>query len=463
MSTTKAKAKAPTMGRPRSGSAYQRGDRWYVQVTLPTGRRATMRQPVGTTEEEARATASTLAKQIASGKIVDDRPSVRPRTIGAMLDAWLAIVDARDLAPATVAGHRTASTRIRAAFGTKAPADLTPPVLRAWLRALREDVSASRTRNVFWSLAKFLDDAEAEGWHTSPNPCRSTKVQEELPAVGERDDEDKARHTEAEASKLLASVRLHAPDRFVRYVLAYTSGMREGELAGLRWSSIVAEHDIPALKVKDQIARYGDEGWATRRATKTKAGRRTIPLHPAAVAALDAWRESGWRTFVGRAPTDADPILPSPEGAAWRPRSSDLLREDLATVGLPATWGEDAEPFAMRSTRRSFATFLEAHDVSGDHADRLLGHAGASVRRRHYSAGDLVALARAVATIRLEPPTLPSPDVPGGGSFRGPTNGRILPDPPRALPRQAGASPRSLRGGGARLEGDPTTLLVASG
>ena len=63
-----------------------------------------------------------------------------------------------------------------------------------------------------------------------------------------------------------------------------------------------------------------------------------------------------------------------------------------------------AEDFEFRSTRRSFATCLEAHGVSANHADRLLGHSGQPVRRKHYSAGDLDALARAVYKIHLGPP-----------------------------------------------------------
>ena len=52
--------------------------------------------------------------------------------------------------------------------------------------------------------------------------------------------------------------------------------------------------------------------------------------------------------------------------------------------------------------RRSFSTWLDARSVSGDHIDRLLGHAPQSVRGKHYSAPDLPALRKAVETIVLD-------------------------------------------------------------
>jgi hypothetical protein len=51
--------------------------------------------------------------------------------------------------------------------------------------------------------------------------------------------------------------------------------------------------------------------------------------------------------------------------------------------------------------RRSFATWLEAHGVPGEHIDRLLRHSQKTVRGKHYSAADLLAKKRAVETIRL--------------------------------------------------------------
>ncbi len=204
--------------------------------------------------------------------------------------------------------------------------------------------------------------------------------------------------------------------------------MRDGELAGLRWDDVSEEKGVPILRVRGAVARYGDDGWATRRTTKTKASRRTIPIHPFAAEVLATWRATGWAAFVGRLPENTDPVLPSAEGLPWRPRSSEFLRVDLDAAGLPTRFA--GALFEFRSTRRSFATWLESHGVSGETIDRLLGHSGTSVRRRHYSATDLEVLARAVATIQLGKGT--DDTDPNDRARAGPDPGRQRPPSPVA-------------------------------
>ncbi len=449
------------MPRPRTGNAFRKKHPktgkpfgpWYARITLADGTRPARRLPDsdGWSEAHAQDAAKRLALEAVADQVVAHGSAHGVRTVGDMLEPWLAIIDAGELAPATKAQHRTNAGRIRDAFDDQEPAGLTVPVLRAWLRKLRGDVSASRTRNVFFTLGRFLDDAAAEGWHTAPNACRTRKVREELPAPDERDDEDKGRHTEAEASKLLASVRVAAPERFVRYVLAFTSGLRDGELAGLTWSSLASEHQVDVLRVRDAIAQSGDDGPSSRRATKTKASRRPVPVHPVAALVLAWWRADGWRAYVGRAPEDGDPILPSPDGGTWRPRSAELFRDDLEAAGLPTDY--EGEPLELRSTRRSFCTWLDAHGVAADLQDRLIRHVDRSVRGRHYR-GDtpeaLGRLASAVATIRLDVPGFALPESATEKATQG-GQGRA----PRRTPR--GSTSRNRSGGSAQESNLPRT------
>jgi integrase len=411
------------------------GDRrWWGRIRLADGSRPgafAITEPGSEKWSEARARDYVLALQqrahaegrtrkprvIADPAATATTPAAGAPTIATMLDRWLEeVIEPSELAPATKAGHRTNVARVRAAFGDKTPADLTIPVLRAWLRVVREELSATRTHNVFNSLGRFVDDAAAEGWHDAVNHCRNRAVRAELPSVGERDDEDKARHTEDEAWKLIASMRDRSDrdpaawGRFVRYVLAFTTGMRDGELAGLRWSSLVTIHGFDAIKVTSAVALIGDEGKATRRAPKTKASARPVPLHTLARDVLEFWGAEGWRRLVGRDPRPEDPILCDEKGQPWRPDSASLFRSDLETAGLPTTYkGEDYE---FRSTRRSFTTWLDAHGVDGDTQDRLIRHVEKSIRGKHYrgeTRESMARLAAAVATIRLGP-TAPGMD-----------------------------------------------------
>jgi len=390
------------MPRPRTGSAFKHGDHWDIRITLPDGTRSKSLCLPGKTEAQARAEAARLTELAEKHGAVraDAGPPKGPAlTIAAIVDRWCSLIAEGSLAPATKSMHlQNARGPILARFGALAPEQLTTGALRGWLREVKARLSPSRTRQYFFSLSKMLDDAAAEDWITAQNPCRHPKVRDELPAMVAPDDDEKAHHTEQEAKRLILATK--APERRVRYVVALTTGMRDGEIAGLRWCDVGEEKGVLVFRIRGAIARQGDTGWATRRATKTAAGRRLVPLHPSTARVIKAWREHGWAAYVGRPPTDEDPLLPAADGSPWRPRSSHFLRLDLEAAELPTTF--DEQPFEFRSTRRSFATWLESHDVSGELIDRLLGHAGTSVRRKHYAAANLDALLRAVSTIELE-------------------------------------------------------------
>jgi integrase len=395
----------PLQRKRRQGTLYLSpdGSHYVVRVTLADGSKsAPIHLASGLSEIAAEKVARLIAEKARKGELVKaDATSANfnGSTVRDLAEKWSKLIRASRLSPATIQAHVAHATGpICEAFGDKRPADIRTPDLRAWLRGLRERLSASRTRNVFFSLSKMLDDAAAEEWITLPvNPCRHAKVREEVPAIEARDDEQKARHTEEQARQLIAATS--APERHLRYILAFTTLMRDGELAGLRWADLDTEHDVPVVRVRTAIAMYGTDGHATRKAPKTPASKRTLPLHPLALEALKSWRAKGWEAYVGHAPKDDDPVLPSPEGGTHRPRSSELLRADLEAAGLSPMF--NGEPFEFRSTRRSGATWLEAKGISGDTIDRLLGHSPQSTRGRHYSGADLSTWADAIGRINL--------------------------------------------------------------
>jgi integrase len=68
------------------------------------------------------------------------------------------------------------------------------------------------------------------------------------------------------------------------YVVALTTGMRLGEMLGMRWSDIDLESARPSIEVHTALNRRG-KGW-TLKETKTKRSRRRIALTSQAVEAL---------------------------------------------------------------------------------------------------------------------------------------------------------------------------------
>jgi integrase len=73
--------------------------------------------------------------------------------------------------------------------------------------------------------------------------------------------------------------------RLVLWRLALDSGMRIGELLALKWVDVDWEHG--SIRVRRKLVRGDDgRGWAIREGTKSRAGRRTIPLSSSTMAAL---------------------------------------------------------------------------------------------------------------------------------------------------------------------------------
>ena len=78
-------------------------------------------------------------------------------------------------------------------------------------------------------------------------------------------------------------------ERRARYALAFTSGCRDGEIAGLRLSDLDLDAAVPLFRVEQAVALVGKTGWATPNKTKTKGSKRAMPFHPAALAAIREW------------------------------------------------------------------------------------------------------------------------------------------------------------------------------
>ncbi|MEN9579875.1 MAG: hypothetical protein RJA70_2884, partial [Pseudomonadota bacterium] len=213
-----------------------------------------------------------------------------------------------------------------------------------------------------------------------------------------------------------------------RYLLAATSGARDGELAALTWGDVYLDAALPYIDIFRTFTIEREQ-----RPPKTRAGIRKIPLHAEAVSALRAWRKRGWMLKLkkGRHAKDTDPVFPNASGGHYRPIMGKALRKHLALAGCPIEYA--GENITFHALRRSFATWLAEADVDLGVRKTLLGHAGRDVTDGHYTAKTLGRLADAVQQIELNLTTAevvelplrrvassdePEPDPSGGGPFR---------------------------------------------
>lgn len=214
----------------------------------------------------------------------------RGRTVAVHGEAWL---DAREL---DREHHRAAhKDRARwrkhiavAPFADKPIRAVETDEVRRWVRGDLAGLASQTAKNCLYLLSAFYRDAIEDGY-AKVNPCRGVRVK-----TKPRKDPPWTYLTPAEIA-LVEEI----PDAFARtvFVVAIYTGLREGEIWGLRWE------DVRLDEGRLDVCRSYDG--------PTKGGReRHVPLLEEARAALVAWRRL--RPGVGSAL-----VFPSPTGGCW--------------------------------------------------------------------------------------------------------------------------------------------------
>ncbi len=284
-------------------------------------------------------------------------------------------------------------------LGTYAPHELDSERLAAFVDALRDGGAGPRTiRNIFKVLSQFIRIVRVRKLDPllKTNPVRdAAEVGLRLPSKRR---EAPKRVAWPVACVLMRDDRIPAVRR-TRYVVAFLSGLRDGEISGLTWADVDDTEGEGTLRVAKAYALRG-----RMQAVKTTAAARDVPAHPELARALRLWRAHGWPAHVGREPTPHDPVFPAApvlRGATAsarhsRPASATLLRRDLAAIGATVDAGID-----FHAARRTFASALEAARVPHELIERLMGHEPSSVLGQHYAAPDLGVLREAIGRLSL--------------------------------------------------------------
>lgn len=160
--------------------------------------------------------------------------------------------------------------------------------------------------------------------------------------------------------------------------LAVTTGMREGELLGLKWRNVNVEQRY--LPVQTQLRRLRETG-LTIKDTKTGHSRRKIELSDLAVVALRHHRaqQAEERLALGEMWNDQDLVFPNSLGNPIDAPS--LLRGGYARIvkaaGLPA--------IRFHDLRHTAATLLLLKGVHPKKVSEMLGHASVAITLTIYS------------------------------------------------------------------------------
>jgi integrase len=161
------------------------------------------------------------------------------------------------------------------------------------------------------------------------------------------------------------------------WALIATTGMRRGEVLGLRWGDV--DLDAGTVRIRSTRIRFGQVIAAST--PKTDRGNRRIALGPSTVAALRTWRKTQLADRMlggsGR-PGPEELVVTNTDGSAPNPEAFSNLFKDLAkAAGLP--------PIRLHDLRHSYATAALASGVPVKVVSQRLGHADVGVTLRVYA------------------------------------------------------------------------------
>ena len=220
-------------------------------------------------------------------------------------------------------------------------------------------------------FGKGLSDSMVRGLHAACRSALEKAVQEGLirmnPAVGCKLPPKKAREmqvlTREEIQRFL--IQAKAEGYFELFLLELTTGLRRGELLGLKWSDIDLEKGD--LRVQRQIGRI--DGKIIEMPLKTKNAYRTLPLSADAISVLKMQK-----CKVG----NSEWVFPSPTGGPMSPDSVlHMLHRVLKRAGLPKVRFHDL--------RHTFATLALQNGVDIKTVSGMLGHFSAGFTLDTYA------------------------------------------------------------------------------
>ncbi|MDQ3708051.1 MAG: site-specific integrase [Actinomycetota bacterium] len=296
--------------------------------------------------------------------------------LGDYLDWWLAEVVAYEVSPKTAQSYEQhVRLHIKPALAQVPLATLDPKRVREVFNAkLREGLAPASVTRIRAVLQRALNDAVRDGY-----VARNVVTLVKRPKAVHR---DPVVFTEDELGRVLKAAQDDA--LYLAILLAARTGMRMGEVLGLRWVDVDLE--IGVLAVRQALQYVAGEGLQMGE-PKSAMSRRTIPLAPQLVEELRGRRaeEAEDRRPDGLVFTTATgaPVYPGNLTRSWK--------RVLGRAGV--------EPRGFHTLRRTYATLLASRGVHPKAAQALLGHSSPVLTLAVYTAASSDMLRDAAATL----------------------------------------------------------------
>ena len=356
------------------GHVRRRGTTWAVVVDVgrdESGRRRQSWHSGFRTRHAAEEELAQIVGRLQNGSYV--KPD--SQTVAPFMREWLDSIRATVRASTWATYQALTERHIIPALGRIPLQKLTPARLNALYATLLRDghrngkggLSARSVRYVHVTIHKAL--ADAVRWNLLP---RNVADQASAPRQQRRE------MGVWTAPQLRAFLDSAAGDRlYAAYFLAATTGLRRGEVLGLRWRDL----DLNAGRLgvsQTLISVYGAPTFST---PKTAKGRRSVALDTSTVAELKAHRlrQLEERVALGLGALKDDALVFSAlTGGPYHPDSfSDRFERLIKSTGLPR--------IRLHDLRHTHATLALQAGIHPKVVSERLGHASIAITLDVYS------------------------------------------------------------------------------
>lgn len=371
-----------SQGRGPSGTVRQKHERYYPVVRLYVDEARKERWLEGHATKTAAKAA--LRKALAAQDQGTWTPPSETMTLGQYLETrWLPSLQLRET---TLAGYaRHVRVYLVPQLGGIRLDRLTAADLAVFYNALRKQgargkpLAENTVARIHATISRALADAVEMGLRAT-NPARNLP-RNARPKQGRAADQELRYWTAEQLTAFLAVVREEEPRYYPPVRLAAFTGMRRGEVIGLRWQDV--DLDGASLSVRQTITTADDLERGTgakvvQGPPKSGKGRR-IDLDPETVAVLRSWRlqQAQDRLALGTWP-DHGLVFTREDGALVAPGNLSTIFDRLVRVSsLPR--------ISLHGLRHTHATILIRIGTPVKVVSERLGHATVQITLDTYS------------------------------------------------------------------------------
>ncbi len=338
-----------------TGRIIDRNDKYAYVISLPpdpvTGKRKQRWRSGFATKAEA---AAELRKAL---NALDDTGLTPDVTVAEYLEEWLSRGIEGKRAPRTLEIYQYGCNQITAKLGKIKLDKLTPRHIESLYDDLAKRLSSSSVHNIHRTFRAALHRAVKWGYLDKTPMARVDVPKLHTPR--------RTTLTVEQAKKAMEWLKDTFPIAYIGVYLAVYSGMRRGEIAGMRWNDI--DWVRSALQVRRSRQRIkkqeiiGDP--------KTEKSIRSVPVSESVISVLRVWKRQQQEYALARGAgwSDEAYLLIQPDGSQFDPVDMlKCLHKAEKALGLPYV--------SFHDLRHTYATILLENGVPLKTVSELLGH-----------------------------------------------------------------------------------------